>query len=129
MSSLNRANYSAPISFESFKETGEIEYSADVMWGLQLDCVNRATGKIFADRQAFSDAKKQQPREMQLVCVKNREGNVYDGFFYYFSVVDTFIPCEESDFDDCKIPANITTGGSNPYIDDDYPFEEDGDKD
>ena len=104
LSSLNRDNYSAPISFESFKETGEIEYSADVMWGLQLYCVNRATGKIFADRQAFSDAKKQQPREMQLLCVKNREGNVYDCFFHYFSAVDTFIPCAESDFEDTFIP-------------------------
>ena len=36
LSSFNRDNYSAPVSFESFKETGEIEYSADVMWGLQL---------------------------------------------------------------------------------------------
>ena len=104
LSSLNRDNYSAPISFESFKETGEIEYSADVMWRLQLYCVNRTTGKIFADRQAFSDAKKQQPREMQLVCVKNREGNVYECFFHYFSAVDTFTPCEESDFEDSFIP-------------------------
>lgn len=103
LSSFNRDNYSAPVSFESFKETGEIEYSADVMWGLQLYCVNRATGKIFDDRQAFSDAKKQQPREMQLRCVKNREGNVYDCFFHYFSAVDTFTPCKESAFNNAFV--------------------------
>lgn len=103
LSSFNRDNYSAPVSFESFKETGEIEYSADVMWGLQLYCVNRATGKIFDDRQTFSEAKKQQPREMQLRCVKNREGNIYDCYFHYFSAVDTFTPCEESDFKDAIV--------------------------
>ena len=104
LSSLNRDNYSAPISFESFKETGEIEYSADVMWGLQLYCVNQATGKTISDREMFSEAKKRQPREMELVCVKNREGNVYTCHFHYHSAVDTFTPCEESDFEDAFIP-------------------------
>ena len=114
LSSFNRDNYSAPVSFESFKETGEIEYSADVMWGLQLYCVNRASGKIFEDRQAFSNAKKQQPREMQLRCVKNREGNIYDCYFHYFSAVDTFTPCEESDFKDAIVasPEPIQTNSA-----------------
>ena len=114
LSSFNRDNYSAPVSFESFKETGEIEYSADVMWGLQLYCVNRATGKIFDDRQAFANAKKQQPREMQLRCVKNREGNVYDCFFHYFSAFDTFTPCEESNFKDAIVasPEPIQTNSA-----------------
>ena len=118
LSSFNRDNYSAPVSFESFKETGEIEYSADVMWGLQLYCVNHATGKIFDDRQAFSDAKKLQPREMQLRCVKNREGNVYDCFFHYFSAVDTFTPCEESDFKDAIVAppeSSQTNGAQNKF--------------
>ena len=84
------------------------------MWGLQLYCVNRATGKIFNDRQAFSDAKKQQPREMQLRCVKNREGNVYDCFFHYFSAFDTFTPCEESNFKDAIVasPEPIQTNSA-----------------
>ena len=36
ISSLNRQNYLAPIDFESFKESGGIEYTADVVWGIQL---------------------------------------------------------------------------------------------
>ena len=36
ISSFNRANYTQGVSYESFKESGNIEYSADVVWGLQL---------------------------------------------------------------------------------------------
>ena len=40
VSSFNRLNYVQRVSFESFKESGNIEYSADVVWGLQLYCTN-----------------------------------------------------------------------------------------
>ena len=36
VSSVNRQNYMTAIDFESFKESGGIEYTADVLWGLQL---------------------------------------------------------------------------------------------
>ncbi|MBQ3451720.1 MAG: hypothetical protein IJG32_05610 [Selenomonadaceae bacterium] len=36
ISSFNRQNYGQQVAFESFKESGNIEYSADVVWGLQL---------------------------------------------------------------------------------------------
>ena len=101
LSSLNRDNYSMPVSFESFKETGEIEYSADVMWGLQLYYVNRATGKVIEDRLKFEEAKKESPRKIQLKCIKNREGNNYDCFFFYHSAHDHFEPCEEATFQKC----------------------------
>ena len=39
VSSLNRQNYLTPIDFESFKESGGIEYTADVIWGLQLSVI------------------------------------------------------------------------------------------
>ena len=37
ISALNRSNYLAPVDFESFKESGGIEYTADVVLGLQLE--------------------------------------------------------------------------------------------
>lgn len=40
VNSLNRQNYLTPIDYESFKESGGIEYTADVIWGLQLQVVN-----------------------------------------------------------------------------------------
>lgn len=36
ISSFNRANYTAEVSMGAFKESGAIEYSADVLIGLQL---------------------------------------------------------------------------------------------
>jgi replicative DNA helicase len=42
ISSINRTNYLTPISFESLKESGCIEYSCDVLWGLQLQCLNES---------------------------------------------------------------------------------------
>ena len=53
-------------------------------------------------RQKIDTAKKQQPRQIQLKCLKNRQGYNYDCYFKYFSAHDYFEPCEESDFE--KIP-------------------------
>ena len=78
ISSLNRANYQTEISFESFKESGSIEYSADVIWGLQLLLDGER------NRQSVEKAKRENPRRIQLQCLKNRFGANYDiGFFYY----------------------------------------------
>ena len=40
ISSFNRTNYAQSVAFESFKESGNIEYTADVVWGLQLNIMN-----------------------------------------------------------------------------------------
>ena len=101
ISSLNRQNYTQQISFESFKESGGIEYTADVIWGLQLNVLNNF--KTLADvskiRKEIDDAKKNQPRDIQLKCLKNRQGNNYDCYFHYFSAHDFFEPCALSDFE------------------------------
>ena len=89
ISSFNRTNYSQSVAFESFKESGNIEYTADVVWGLQLNVMN----KTF-NRDEIDKAKKQQPRQIHLKCLKNRQGTNYDCFFNYFSAHDYFEPCE-----------------------------------
>ena len=96
ISSFNRGNYSTQVSFESFKDSGNIEYTADVIWALQLNIVNHIkTGATVSDtRKKFDDAKKAQPREIQLKCLKNRHGQNYDCYFYYFSAHDFFQPCD-----------------------------------
>ncbi len=92
ISSLNRMNYHTEISFEAFKETGNIEYSADVIWGLQLDLLKRDTATIDA-------AKKEIPRKIQLKCLKNRFGSNFDIGFFYYPNCDTFKPnLEYGDF-------------------------------
>ena len=99
VSSFNRTNYNLSVGFESFKESGNIEYSADVVWALQLNITNKLNSNNISDvRKIIDAAKKHQPREIQLKCLKNRSGNNYDCFFKYFSAHDTFEPCKQSDF-------------------------------
>lgn len=67
ISSLNRQNYSNKISMEAFKESGAIEYSSDVLLGLQL----KGAGEKGFD---VDEAKNKDPREIELVIMKNRNG-------------------------------------------------------
>ena len=95
ISSFNRTNYAQSVSFESFKESGNIEYTADVVWALQLNVMNEIKGGelISETRRKIDEAKKQQPRQIQLKCLKNRQGTNYDCFFEYHSAHDGFEPC------------------------------------
>ena len=78
ISSFNRANYREAVTMEAFKESGAIEYSSDVLIGLQL----KGAGKKDFDA---NEAKKKSPREIELVILKNRNGSTGDklGFRYY----------------------------------------------
>jgi len=97
ISSINRANYLTPIDFESFKESGGIEYTADVVWGLQLQILNddlfNSEKKIKEKREKVRQAKKAIPREIELVCLKNRYGvSSYSCGFKYDPRFDLFEP-------------------------------------
>ena len=99
ISTFNRTNYNLPVSFENFKESGGIEYTADVVWALQLNITDKLSGEKIGDtRQKIDAAKKQQPREINLRCLKNRYGFNYDCYFNYFSAHDYFESCTEFDF-------------------------------
>ena len=78
ISSFNRENYSNAVTMAAFKESGAIEYSSDVLIGLQL---KGAGGKGFD----ATEAKKKNPREIELVILKNRNGRAGDtiNFSYY----------------------------------------------
>lgn len=67
VSSFNRAGYNARVSMESFKESGAVEYSSDVLIGLQF--ANQ--GDVNFD---LLKAKAQNPRRVELVVLKNRGG-------------------------------------------------------
>lgn len=71
ISSLNRASYKEAISMEAFKESGSLEYGSDVLIGLQL---NGAGSKNFD----ANEAKRKNPREIELVILKNRNGSTGD---------------------------------------------------
>ena len=95
ISSLNRANYLTPIDFSSFKESGGIEYTADVIWGLQLSVMNNELfdkdSKLKLKRDMVREAKIANPREIELVCLKNRYGiSSYTCRFKYYAKYDYF---------------------------------------
>lgn len=97
VSALNRSNYLAPIDFESFKESGGIEYTADVVWGLQLSVIHSDVfgkdNKIKEKREAIAKAKAAIPRSIELVCLKNRYGvSSYSCNFDYDPRYDLFMP-------------------------------------
>lgn len=99
ISSLNRQNYTLPIDFESFKESGGIEYTADVLWGLQLAAISQhpafigsKEASITVKRNVIKDEKSRIPRRIELVCLKNRYGSAnYSMNFDYNPQYDTFI--------------------------------------
>ena len=97
ISSLNRQNYMTAIDFESFKESGGIEYTADVLWGLQLQCIHEETfnkqGNINDKRKRIMEAKAAKPRKIELICLKNRFGvSSYTCRFDYYPKSDWFKP-------------------------------------
>ena len=93
--SVNRSNYLTPIDFEAFKESGAIEFTADCVWGLQLEAMNDAIfekeGKIKEKRETVAKAKAADPRKIELVCLKNRFGKSrYNVHFTYYPAYDYF---------------------------------------
>lgn len=88
ISSFNRANYKEAVTMEAFKESGAIEYSSDVLIGLQL------AGAGSKDFDATTE-KTKDPREIELVILKNRNGRTgakiafrYYPLFNYFEETD-----------------------------------------
>ncbi len=85
ISSINRMNYKVPISFESFKESGNIEYTADVVLGLQFKAVYEASFDIQKE-------KKKDVREVELSIIKQRYGQAESRIeFDYYPAHDCFI--------------------------------------
>lgn len=96
ISSVNRTNYLTPIDFESLKESGNIEYTCDVVWGLQFQCINEplftAKEKIQEKRAEINKARAATPRKIQLSCLKNRYGaGTFTCNFDYYPANDLFI--------------------------------------
>lgn len=77
ISSFNRSNYSNVVTMEAFKESGAIEYSSDVLIGLQLSGVGSK------DFDAES-AKSAEPRKIELKILKNRNGKINQTCLYDF---------------------------------------------
>lgn len=83
ISSLNRESYTAPVNVSAFKESGAIEYGADVLIGLQFAGMDYQKGDIKEKRvmrvNALMDEAQQKQRNgipvtCQVKVLKNRNG-------------------------------------------------------
>lgn len=83
ISSLNRDNYTGKINMAAFKESGAIEYGSDVLIGLQL----KGSGKKDFD---VDEAKSKNPREIELVILKNRNGASGKVEYEYYPLFNYF---------------------------------------
>jgi replicative DNA helicase len=93
ISSLNRDGYTTPVSYTSFKESGCIEYSADVIMGLNLQEVHeiQSITKITEKQSRLDAAKRKLPRDVELVILKNRNGSPWVSIpFQYFARFNYF---------------------------------------
>jgi replicative DNA helicase len=95
INSFNRSNYLNEVSFEAFKESGAIEYSCDVLIGLQLCIKEReewdAKTPQCKKNEEYNKAKIKTPREVEAIILKNRAHKAYDKIvFRYMSEYDYF---------------------------------------
>ncbi|MCI9120729.1 MAG: AAA family ATPase [Oscillibacter sp.] len=92
ISSLNRSSYNGSMQLDAFKESGGIEYSADVLLGLQFcACRGRGGWDPNAERNKF-------PRQVEIAVLKQRYG-LSGGTvrFRYYAEFDCFQETEEGD--------------------------------
>lgn len=97
ISSISRAAYYTDFSMESLKESGNIEFTADVIIGLQLQCMNDKifnsppTADLGKKKKIIEAAKAESPRKIELKCVKNRYGiATFKMYYNYYPSHDLF---------------------------------------
>lgn len=84
ISSFNRENYNAAASMAAFKESGGIDYSADVLLGLQARGAGSRTFNM-------EEEKRKDPRELELKILKNRSGALGEPIpFRYYPAFSCF---------------------------------------
>ena len=95
ISSFNRDSYLTPVSFSSFKESGAIEYTADVVLGLELSVMKTFAKNIGKEEKekAINEAKTKIDRQLDLVALKNRFGAPYFRIeLVYYPKFNYFVP-------------------------------------
>ena len=99
ISSFNRENYTAPVNLSSFKESGAIEYSSDVLIGLQYDGMDWEAGESEKQRNSrirqltadmIQKAKSGDFQRIQVKVLKNRNGSKGDAYLDFCPMFNYF---------------------------------------
>lgn len=103
ISSFNRANYDTPVSMTAFKESGGIEYGADIVLGLQFSAISDTS----INDVDFDLEKMRHPRHIELKVLKNRNGETGTSIhFDFYAKYNNFVEREER-FNDAEDRASI----------------------
>ena len=102
ISSFNRESYKQPVSMASFKESGAIEYSSDVLLALQYNGWDYGDGdekdwqrqqRIRLISRAMEEAARERgSQDIQLKILKNRNGIRQSLYFEFFPAFNYFRP-------------------------------------
>lgn len=76
ISSFNRASYNGPVTLEAFKESGAIEYSADVVLGIHAAGIREKAAEA---AKHIHNHKAETRREVEVFILKNRNGQTHKG--------------------------------------------------
>lgn len=99
ISSFNRDNYKEPVNLASFKESGAVEYSADVLIGLQYLGMDYTSGETDQARQKrIRDLIKEnedkgrngQPQQVQIKILKHRNGSKGEAILDFIPMFNYF---------------------------------------
>ena len=99
LSSMNRMSYSDVISMVALKESGAIEYTADVCLGLQhanMEQIKTGTSAGKSEK-TIRQMKGKSERDMEIVILKNRNGKIGEELsFSYYAMFHHFTMLEKS---------------------------------
>lgn len=125
ISSFNRNSYTDPVNMAAFKESGAIEYSSDVLIGLQYEGMDYKDGESDGNRQKRirqlmkdmeARAREGQAQRIQVKILKNRNGGKGDtklDFFAMFNCFEDVQPISAEDEDSKELSEGWTTAASS----------------
>ena len=115
ISSFNRDNYTAPVNLASFKESGAIEYSSDVLIGIQYDGMDYQEGESEKERDKrirelvksqIAAGKDGKAQRLQVKVLKNRNGCKGESIINFYPMFNYFVEPAIDDY-------SITIGGDD----------------
>lgn len=100
ISSFNRNSYTDPVNMAAFKESGAIEYTSDVLIGLQYDDMDYKDGEDEKKRvkrirelmrEQAERGKRGEYQQIQVKVLKNRNGAKGDALLDFYPMFNFFI--------------------------------------
>lgn len=108
ISSFNRDNYTSPVNLASFKESGAIEYSSDVLIGIQYEGMDYQEGESERERdkriraiirEQRAAGKSGGAQNLQVKVLKNRNGCKGDTLMDFYPTFNCFAEPATENFD------------------------------